>query len=123
MMLLRRVGPTETAEAISVHFSLFAAGALGLAALTDLRLPPLRDAGCMVAAGICAGFGQIAMTRAFSLERAARVSGLCYLAVVASALLGAAILHERPTPGAILGMALVVSGGLVVTLTRDKVVG
>jgi len=123
MMLLRRLGPTETAEAISVHFSLFAAAALGLLALTDLRMPTLRDAGFMVGAGVCAGFAQIAMTRAYSLERAARVSGMSYLSVVASALLGAAVLHERPTLGAILGMALVVSGGLVVTLTREKVVG
>ena len=122
MMLLRRVGPTETAEAISVHFSLFAAVALGLLALTDLRMPTLRDAGLMVAAGVCAGFAQIAITRAYSMERAARVSGMSYISVVASALLGAAALHERPTLGAILGMALVVSGGLVVTFTRDKVV-
>ncbi len=62
------------------------------------------------------------MTRAFSLERAARVSGVSYLSVVASAILGAVVLHERPSLGALLGMALVVAGGLVVTLTRDKVV-
>lgn len=119
MMLLRRVGPTETAEAISVHFSFFAAGTLGVLALTDLRMPTLRDTGCMVAAGLCAGVAQLAMTRAYSLERAARVSGMGYLAVVASTLLGAAVLRERPTLGAIAGMALVVSGGLVVTFTRD----
>lgn len=122
MMLLRRVGPTETSEGIAMHFSLFAAAALGLLSLTDLRMPTARDACFMVVAGICAGFGQIAMTRAFSLERAARVSGVSYLSVIASALLGAAVLHERPTLGALLGMALVVSGGLVVTFTRDKVV-
>ncbi|CAN5905698.1 hypothetical protein BH11MYX4_BH11MYX4_59920 [soil metagenome] len=93
---------------------------LGLLALGDLRMPTGRDALAMVAAGICAGLGQIALTRAYSLERAARVSGIGYLSVVASALLGAAILHERPSAGALLGMALVVSGGLVVTFTRDK---
>jgi drug/metabolite transporter (DMT)-like permease len=123
MMLLRRVGPTETSEAIAVHFSLFAAGSLGILALTDLRMPSARAAGCMLAAGICAGFAQIAITRAYSLERAARVSGMSYLSVVASALIGAALLDERPTLDAILGMTLVVAGGLVVTLTRDKLVG
>lgn len=122
MMLLRRVGPTETAEGISMHFSFFAAGTLGLASLTDLRMPTARDAILMVAAGIFAGLAQIALTRAYSLELAARVSGMSYLAVVTSALLGAVVLHEQPTLGALLGMALVVSGGLVVTLTRDKVV-
>ena len=118
MMLLRRVGPTETAEAISVHFSFFAAGALGLLALSDLRVPSPHAAACMVAAGVCAGFAQIAMTRAYSLELAARVSGMSYLSVVASALLGAAVLGEQPTLGVSCGMALVVAGGLVVTFTR-----
>jgi drug/metabolite transporter (DMT)-like permease len=119
MMLLRRVGRTETTESIAVHFSLFAAASLGLLSLFDLRMPTLRDAGFMIAAGICAGFAQLALTRAYALERAARVSGMGYLAVVASALLGGAVLGERPTPGAIAGMGLVVVGGLVVTFMRE----
>lgn len=120
MMQLRRVGQTETAEAIAAQYSLFAAAALGLLSLADLRMPTVRDALAMVGAGICAGFGQILLTRAYTLERAARVSGIGYLSVVASALLGAAILNERPAPSALAGMGLVVLGGLVVTFTRDK---
>lgn len=120
MMLLRRVGQTETPEAIAAHYSLFAAAVLGAVALGDLRMPTVSGALAMLAAGVCAGLGQIALTRAYSLERAARVSGIGYLSVVASALLGAALLHERPSAGALVGMALVVAGGLVVTFTRDK---
>jgi drug/metabolite transporter (DMT)-like permease len=88
-------------------------------ALFDLRLPTLRDSGSMIAAGVCAGFGQLALTRAYTLERAARVSGMGYLGVVASALLGALVLGERPSLAALGGMALVVIGGLVVTFIRD----
>lgn len=120
MMLLRRVGQTESAEAIAVHFSLFAAIVMGVVSLFDLRAPTPRDAGFMVAAGVCAGFAQIAMTRAYALERAARVSAMSYLAVVASALLGAAVLGERPPLLAIAGMALVVAGGVVVTLGKER---
>lgn len=119
MMQLRRVGQTETAESIAVWFSLFAAAAFGIGSLFDLRVPTLRDCGSMLGAGVCAGFAQIAITRAYALERAARVSGMSYLSVVASALLGAAMLGEVPTASALAGMALVVSGGLVVTFTRD----
>lgn len=119
MMMLRRVGKTENPEAIAVHFSLFAAVVMMVLSLFDLRLPTMRDAGLMVAAGVCAGFGQLALTRAYTLELAARVSGMGYLAVVASALLGAIVLGERPSIGAIAGMALVVLGGLVVTFIRD----
>ena len=119
MMMLRRVGQTENPESIAVHFSLFAAVVMMVLSLLDLRLPTLRDAAFMLAAGICAGFGQLCLTRAYTLERAARVSGMGYLSVVASALLGAALLGELPTLGAMGGMALVVAGGLVVTFMRD----
>ncbi len=118
MMLLRRVGQTETPEAIAFHFSLFAAVTLGVLSLFDLRVPSPRDAACMVGAGLSAGFAQLAMTRAYALEHAARVSGMSYLAVVASVLLGAAVFDETPGPTAIAGMALIIVGGLLVTLRR-----
>lgn len=120
MMTLRKVGRTETPEAIAAHFSFFAAVVLGAIALFDLRAPAPRDVGFMAAAGLSAGFAQIAMTRAYAVEAAARVSGMSYLSVVTSALLGAAVLGEIPSLAAIAGMALVIVGGLVVTFARDR---
>jgi drug/metabolite transporter (DMT)-like permease len=120
MMMLRRVGQRESAEAIAFHFSLLAAATLGVVALFDFRVPRPRDAVFMVAGGLCAGFAQLAMTRAYTLEQAARVSAMGYLAVVVSALLGAAVLGERPASIAVLGMFLVIAGGVVVTLARPK---
>jgi drug/metabolite transporter (DMT)-like permease len=119
MMLLRRIGPRETPESVAFHFSLFAALVMGAIGASDLRVPEARDAACMVAAGLCAGFAQLAMTRAYALERAARVSAMSYLAVVVSALLGAAVLGESPTATALVGMGLVVVGGVVVTFARE----
>jgi drug/metabolite transporter (DMT)-like permease len=119
MMLLRRVGQTERPEAVAFHFSLFAAIALSGISLFDFRMPTLRDAACMVGAGLCAGVAQLAMTRAYALESAARVSGMSYLSVVASAALGAIALGERPEPTALAGIALVILGGIVVTVRRS----
>jgi len=119
MMMLRRVGRTESPEVIAVDFSIFAAVVLLALSVFDLRMPAGRDAGLILAAGICAGFAQLAMTRAYTLERAARVSGIGYLSVVASAILGVAVLGERPSLAALAGMALVVARGLVVTFGRD----
>jgi drug/metabolite transporter (DMT)-like permease len=113
MMLLRRVGQKETAESIAFSFSLFAAATMGVLSLFDLRVPSPRDATCMLGAGLCAGIGQLAMTRAYALEHAARVGGMSYLSVVASALLGALALGERPGLTAILGMGLVIAAGLL----------
>jgi drug/metabolite transporter (DMT)-like permease len=120
MMMLRRVGRTETPEAVAAHFSIFAAVALAIVSLFDLRMPTLRDAGFMIAAGVCAGFAQLAMTKAYALEAAARVASMSYLAVVTSALLGAAVLREVPSLTAVLGMGLVIAGGAVVTFARDR---
>jgi drug/metabolite transporter (DMT)-like permease len=117
MMLLRKMGPKERPEAIALHFSLFAATACLLIALpTSHALPRGRDLLTMGGAGVCAGLAQIALTRAYSLEPAARVSGVGYLSVVLSAVLGIAFLGESSPPGAVTGMALVVAGGLVVTV-------
>jgi drug/metabolite transporter (DMT)-like permease len=120
MMLLRRVGQTESAEAISVHFSAFAFVVLSVVALFDLRVPNARDVAFMFAAGICGGLAQIAMTRAYSAEQAARVSAMSYLSVVASAILGAVALRERPPVLALVGMILVVGGGVVVTFAKER---
>ncbi len=119
MTMLRRVGRTTSPEAVALHFSLVAAAAMTAISLIDPKIPSPRDAAAMLAAGLCAGVGQLTMTRAYATERAARVGGMSYLSVVVSAALGAAALGEIPSEPALLGMALVVTGGVVLAL-RDK---
>jgi drug/metabolite transporter (DMT)-like permease len=119
MMFLRRVGKSESAESVAFHFSLFAACALGLLAMFDLRMPTARDAACMLGSGLCAGTAQLAMTRAYAMENAARVSGMSYLAVVVSAALGIGLLRERPGPTALVGSVLVIAGGVLLTIPRS----
>ncbi len=116
MMMLRRVGQRESPEAIALHFSLVAAGTHAVIALADLRAPHLSELAFMLLAGLAGGFAQLAMTRAYSLGRAAHVGAIGYLSVAASALLGALALHESPHALALGGMTLVVLGGLVVTI-------
>lgn len=121
MLLLRRVGKTESTEAIAFHFSIFAAGVHAIIALVDFHPPTALHALFMVLAGCFGGLGQLVMTRAYALEHAARVSGMSYLSVVTSAILGALALGERPGPLAVAGMALVVTGGVLVSLRRSRV--
>ena len=122
MMMLRTLGKSESPEAIALQFSLVAAAVAGVLAVPHLAIPSARDALWILATGICAGLGQLCMTRAYALERAARVSGVSYLSIVVSASLGAIALHEWPGGLAIAGMLLVITGGLVVTVAglRDR---
>jgi drug/metabolite transporter (DMT)-like permease len=114
--MLRRMGPRESPEAIALHFSLVAAVVLTAVAAVHASVPDARSLALMLGAGASGGLAQIGLTRAYALERAARVGGLSYIAVVVSAVLGALALHEWPSARTITGMALVVSGGLVVTV-------
>lgn len=114
--ILRRMGATESPEAVTLHFSLVAAVVLSAIAATHASAPDGRTLGMMLGAGAAGGFAQIALTRAYALEKAARVGGVSYLAVVVSAVLGAVALHEWPSGRTVLGMTLVVAGGLVVTV-------
>jgi drug/metabolite transporter (DMT)-like permease len=116
MLALRRVGRGESAEAVAAHFSLTAAAVFALLALPHLLVPSAKDALYTILAGLAAGLAQLAMTRAYALARAARVAPLGYLAVVVSALYGALGLGEIPRATALLGMALVIAGGVLVVL-------
>jgi drug/metabolite transporter (DMT)-like permease len=120
LLMLRRAGQTETAEAISFHFAVFAAIVTSIIALIDGRVPKVRDAALLVLAGVCGGVAQVAMSRAYATERAARVAPVSYLSPVVSAILGAVLLQERPGPSAVVGMALVIGSGVLVTVTRAE---
>ncbi|MEO8877816.1 MAG: DMT family transporter [Polyangiaceae bacterium] len=115
MLMLRRVGPTESAESIVAHFSATAFVALAIVTLPTATLPNLNELVVMLIAGVSGGLAQIAMTRAYALEFAARVSPFGYLIIVFTAALGAALLHDWPKPLALSGMALVLAAGVVVT--------
>lgn len=116
MLGLRKAGPRESPESIALHFSIVATLAMSILSIPVLVVPAAKELALMIGAGACAGLAQIAMTRAYTIERAALVGSYGYLNVVFTALLGAIVLGERPDALALVGMAMVVSGGLVVTL-------
>lgn len=114
MMSLRRASKGDVAEAIVVHFSLFGAVTLGGAALVlNAPPPPPAQLPWLLVAGACGGLAQVAMTTAYARAPAARLSGVGYLAVPFSAVLGAIALGEVPTRWTVVGMVLVVAGGLL----------
>jgi drug/metabolite transporter (DMT)-like permease len=114
MLALRKIGPHEGPEAIALHFSATATVALTVLAIPRLSMPPLGGALATVGAGLAAAFAQLAVTRAYALERAAPVSAMGYLTVVASAALGAVALGEWPSTLTLTGMMMIVAAGLVV---------
>jgi drug/metabolite transporter (DMT)-like permease len=122
MLSLRRATGSEHVEAIATHFSVLATVVMVAVAIVVAPLPPLPALLPMVGAGTCAGLAQLAMTRAYALEPAARVSPVGYLQIVFTSLLGATLLAERPSATSVLGMGLVIVGGLFLAAVgiRDR---
>ncbi|MDI1450252.1 DMT family transporter [Polyangium sp. 6x1] len=121
MIWLRRLGtgrsgaPRESPEAIVAHFSLVAGVTLSLVALPTLRVPDLEGALFLLGTGASGAFAQIAMTRAYALDRAARVGVWSYLGVVLTHFAAIGILGEREDPIGLAGSALVIAAGVGLT--------
>jgi drug/metabolite transporter (DMT)-like permease len=120
MVMLRQVGQKERPEAIAVHFSLAATLVFFVVAIPFAHWPSKHAAIAMLIGGIAAGLGQLALTRAYALERAARVSSMGYLNVVATTGLAAALHGETPSSSTVLGMVLVVVPGIALALASDS---
>lgn len=117
MMMLRKLGrgAAESPEGIALHFSSFAALVAFALSLPVWVTPDARGALELGLAGVSGGLAQLAMTRAYALDRAARVGAVGYLGPVLSHLLGSLVLGEPPSPTGLLGTTLVIAAGLVLT--------
>jgi len=119
MLMLRRVRG-ESSFAVAFHFSCVAGGVMALLALRYVLRgpwPTWSTAAAMLLAGLSAGLGQLCMTRAYSLDHAARVAAYGYLSVAGSALVAFLVRGERLDALSVLGMVAVTVGGLVASLT------
>jgi drug/metabolite transporter (DMT)-like permease len=111
-MSLRKLGPTETPEAVVVHFSIVSAVVTTLLGLTTWKTPGLVGVSLLIGTGLAGGFAQLAMTRAYARELAVRVGVFGYTSVVLTQLLSFAILGEELTTMQLVGSSLVIFAGL-----------
>jgi drug/metabolite transporter (DMT)-like permease len=119
MIWLRKIGPGESHEAIVLHFSLVASAAMLALSLPVWQWPDGHNAGFLLGAGLAGGGAQIAMTRAYSLARAAPVTALSGLSIVFTYLLALPVFGERPTIWQIAGSLLVIAGSMLLTSERS----
>ncbi len=122
MVLIRHVGAHETPEAIAFHFSAVAAVIMTAASIPYWIWPQGWGLVWLVAAGLFGGVAQLALTRAYTLEVAGRIGVFGYSGIVVTQVLAAVFLGERLQPNQVLGSALVVGSGVLLTgaALRDR---
>ena len=118
MVSLRRLGESESAEAIVVYFFSIAAVLQLLVSVVFhsfvtpvLRTPNLNESLLMIGTGVCAAIAQLTMTKAYAVDQAARVGGLNYLNIVASVVLGIVIFGEMPDLFSWIGIFIILISG------------
>jgi drug/metabolite transporter (DMT)-like permease len=120
MISLRYIGPSESGEAVVFYFSLLAAiVTLGIS-LPVWETPDLITGLYLVLTGISGGLGQVAMTRAYSLDAAARISALNYLSIIFTTIFAIPVFGDIPGGWQIVGTGLVISSGIFITLSAQN---
>lgn len=114
MIWLRKIGPGESGEAIVLHFSTVAFVVMVAISIPVWVTPTGTSVLWLAATGVAGGLGQIAMTRAYTLDRAARVSTVQYLGIVVTHVLAIPVFGEIPTVAQLGGTALVILAGFLV---------
>src|SRR6188472_3009985 len=120
MIWLRKMGPGESHEAVVLHFSVVALATFILLALPQWRWPSWTDSAFRLGAGLGGGLGQVTMTRAYSLHRAAPVSALSALSLVLTYALALPVFGDRPTAWRVGGSLRVVGAGGLLAVSHDR---
>jgi len=116
MIWLRKIGPGESHEAVVLHFSLVASVTFLALSIPVWRWPGWPSAGFLLGAGLAGGGAQIAMTRAYSLARAAPVAAMSGLSIVFTYLLAIPVFGDQPTAWQVAGSFLVIAASLLLTV-------
>lgn len=116
MIWLRKIGPGESHEAVVLHFSLVASVTFLALSIPVWRWPGWPGAGFLLGAGLAGGGAQIAMTRAYSLARAAPVTAMSGQSIVFTYLLAIPVFGDRPTAWQVAGSLLVIAASLLLTV-------
>lgn len=112
---LRRLGPRESSEAVALHVSLVGGVTMLALALPAWRTPTAAEAGVLALAALAGGSAQVAMTTAYGLDDAARISAIGYVGVAFTYVLETLALGRHPTLAQVAGAATICAAGIVVS--------
>ncbi len=119
IMALARVGEPETRTVFFFVLST-AFGGLAWTMFTGWSPWPGWQGLWVVPMALFAALGQLCMTRAYSHGATLVVASLQYSGIVFAAMFGVVLFGDHLTPGAWLGMALIIGSGVAATALRTR---
>jgi len=114
MIVLRRLGRTETSASVAFTFTLACTVVSGLALPFVWVAPDFVDLLALIAVGLLGGVGQILMTAAFKHGDVAVIAPFEYTAMIWATLLGFVFWSEVPGLNIWIGVAIVMASGLFI---------
>jgi drug/metabolite transporter (DMT)-like permease len=120
MMTVRWLGATEPVTRILVYYFLLSTLLTIPIAAVDWQPIPLTAWGWLIALGLAQLFSQILLVVAYRYASAEKVGPFIYCVIVFTALIDWLVWDHRPTLVMCIGMALVISGGLIAVRARSK---
>lgn len=120
MVSIRRISDTEPATRIVFYFSAMASLISAVPLFWLWRTPTPPQWLLLILSGLCATWGQLALTKAYALAPAARVGPFIYFAVIFSALLSWLIWDETLDRGFVIGALLVIATCVMVGWQRKE---
>ena len=114
MIVLRKLGRTETSASVAFTFTLACTVISGLALPFVWIAPDLPDLLALIAVGLLGGVGQILMTAAFKHGDVAVIAPFEYTSMIWATLLGFVFWGEVPGLNIWIGVAIVMASGLFI---------
>ena len=115
MILMRRLGTTESPGAITFFFSIFALSASSvMIAMFGWVTPPPRDFIALAMIGLIGGTAQLFVTQSLRMGEAAVVSPLRYSSIIWVVIFGYVFWGELPDMMVVSGVVIVICSGLYI---------
>ncbi|WP_404402366.1 DMT family transporter [Idiomarina seosinensis] len=118
--VIRKMSVTESTSKIVFYFSGFATLASALPLLWFWQPIPVENWFALAVMGALAVYGQLAMTKAFSIAPAAKIGVFTYSSVIFAALLGFWFFDEAVYWHMLWGTLVIVAAGYLAIRTRRK---
>ena len=118
----RKLVATETTGSIVFYFSLMSTVLALLTVPFGWEVPGVREAFFLITAGLLGGVGQILLTESYRHAEVSVIAPFEYCSIILALLVGYFVFNELPTRIMLIGVALIITAGVII-IERERRLG